>query len=73
MSLHAFERICIFDARVGSLEEPLIADCGFTWVGTVTLFSTVPNSSHEGLGFVHASKMCLYPPQFMQEPVFSLC
>ena len=44
-----------FDARLGRLEEPLIANCGFAWVGTVTLFSSVPISSQEGLGLVHAS------------------
>ncbi len=58
---------------LGRLEEPLIADYGFTWMGTVTLFSTVPISSKEGLGLVHASKMFPCSPQFMQEPVFSLC
>jgi hypothetical protein len=42
-------------------------------VETITLLSTVPISSQEGLGLVHASKMCPCSPQFMQEPVFSLC
>ncbi len=73
MSLHAFEGRCVFDVCLGRLEEPLITDSGFTWVGTITLFSTVPVSSQEGLGLVHASKMCPCFPQFMQEPVFSLC
>ncbi len=73
MSLHAFERRFVFDARLGRLEGPLITDCGFTRVGTVTLCSTVPISSQEGLGLVHASKMCPCSPQLMQEPVFSLC
>jgi len=54
MSLHAFERRCVFYARLERLEEPLIADCSFTWEGTTTLFSTVPISSQEGLGLVHA-------------------
>jgi len=56
MSLHAFERRFFFDARLRRLDGPLITDCGFTRVGTVTLCSTVPISSHEGLGLVHASK-----------------
>jgi hypothetical protein len=55
------------------LEEQLATDCCFTRVGTVTLRSTVPISSQEGLGLVHASKMCPCSPQLMQEPVFSLC
>jgi len=73
MSLHAFERRCVFVARLGRLIEPLIADCGFTWEGTITLFSNVLTSSQEGFGLVHASKMCPCSPQFMQEPMFSLC
>ena len=73
MNLHAFERRFDFDVCLRRLEEPLIADCGFTWVETITLLSTVPISSQEGLGLVHASKMCPCSPQFMQEPVFSLC
>ena len=62
-----------FDARLGCLVEPLIADCGFTSEGTITLFSNVPSTSQEGFGLVHASKMCPCSPQFMQEPVCSLC
>ena len=58
MSLHAFERRCVFYARLGRLVEPLIADCGFTGDGTVTWFSTVLTSSHEGFDLVHASKIC---------------
>ena len=54
MSLRAFERRCVFDACLGRLEEPLITDCGFTWEGTVILFSIVPISSQEDLGLVHA-------------------
>ena len=73
MSLHAFERRFVFDARVRRLEEPLITDYGFTWVGIVTLSSSVPVSSQEGIGLVYASKMCPCSPQLMQEPVFSLC
>ncbi len=73
MSLHAFERRFIFVARLGRLEEQLITDCGFTSVGTVTLCLTAPISSQEGLGLVHASKMCPCSPQLMQEPVFRLC
>jgi hypothetical protein len=73
MSLHAFERRCVFDVCLGSLEEPLITHCGFTWEGTTTLFSTIPISSQEGLGLVSASNICPCSPQFMQEPVFSLC
>ena len=38
MSLHAFEWRCVFDVCLGRFEEPLITDCGFTWVGTVTFF-----------------------------------
>ena len=71
MSLHAFERSRVFDARLGHLIVPLIADCDFTWEGTLTLFSTVPTSSQEGFGLVHASKMCPCSPQLMQEPVLS--
>ncbi len=37
------------DARLERLLEPLIADCGSTWEGTVTLFSTVPTSCRDGL------------------------
>ena len=59
MSLHAFERRFVFDARLRHLEEPLIPDCEFTWVGTVTLSSIVPISSQEGLGLVHSSKCAL--------------
>ena len=73
MSLHAFKGICVVDVCLGRFEEPLINDCGFTWVGTAPLFSTIPISSQEGLGLVHASKMFPCSPQFMQEPVFSLC
>ena len=73
ISLYAFERRCVFDARLGRLIEPLMIDCGFTWEGTITLFSIVPTNSQEGFGFVHASKMCPCSSQFMQEPVFSLC
>ena len=72
MSLHAFEGRCVFDVCLERFEEPLITDCGFPWVGTVTLFSIVPIISQEGLGLVHASKMCPCSPQFMQEPVYSL-
>ncbi len=73
MSLHAFERRFVFDAHLGRLEGPLITDCGFARVGTVTLCFAVPIISQEGLGLVHASKMCPCSPQLMQEPVFSLC
>jgi len=73
MSLHAFERRCVCHACLGRLVEPLITDCGFTREGTITLLSTVPTSSQEGFGLVHTSKMCPCSPQFMQEPVFSLC
>ena len=73
MSLHAFERRFVLDAHLGRLERPLITDCGFIRVGIVTLCSTVPISSQDGLGLVHASKMCLCSPQLTQEPVFSLC
>jgi hypothetical protein len=45
MSLHTFERSCVFDARLGRLKELLITGFGFTWVGTVILFPTVPISS----------------------------
>ncbi len=72
MSLHAFEGRCVFYVCLGRFEEPLITDCGLTWVGALTLFSTVPISSQEGLGLVHATKMCPCSPQFMQEPIFSL-
>ena len=58
MSLHAFERRCVCYARLERLEEHLIADCSFAWEGTVTLFPTIPISSQEGLGLVHAKKMC---------------
>jgi hypothetical protein len=58
---------------LGRLVEPLIVDCGFTREGTITLFSTIPTRSQEGFGLVHASKMCPCSPQFMQEPVCSLC
>jgi hypothetical protein len=71
MSLHAFERRCVFDARLGRLVEPLIADCDFTREGTITFILTVPTtSSKEGFGLVHASKICPRSPQFMQESVF---
>ena len=66
MSLHAFERRLVFDACLGRLEEPLITDCGFTRVGTVTLCSIASISSQEGLGLVHASKMCPCSQQLMQ-------
>ena len=56
MSLHVFERRFSFDARLGRLEEPLITDCGFTRVGTVTFCSTVPISSQEGLGWYMPQK-----------------
>ena len=72
MSFHAFDARFAFDARLRRLEEPLMTYCGFTWVGTETLF-TVPISSQEGLGLVHASKMCPGSPQLIQDPVFSLC
>ena len=72
MSLLAFERRCVFYARLSRLVEPLIADSDFTREGIVTLFTTVPVSSKEGLGLVHASKMCPCSPQVMQEPVFNL-
>ena len=52
MILHAFEGRCAFHVCLGRLEESLIIDCGCAWVGTVTLFSTVPISSEEGLGLV---------------------
>jgi hypothetical protein len=45
MSLHSFERRCVFYARLERLLEPLIGDCGFTREGTIILFSTVPISS----------------------------
>ena len=67
MSLHAFERRFIFDARLGRLIELLMSDYGVTWKGSVTLFSIVPTRSQEGFGLVHASKMRPCSPQFMQE------
>ena len=72
-SLHAFERRCVFDARLGRLVESLIVDCGFTREGTVTLCSTVPTSIQEGFGLVHAAKICPCSPQCMQDPFFSIC